>query len=293
MTAGGPFYRPSLSRNVPAALLALLLFVVAAADTPGVRGAFTAAVIRHHYRGWLSLETPRFHLRYINISREEAEWVAALAEQAATRVGEKLEYRPAAAKPWLVIAPDQNAIRRAFGWGDGTGVLGAYLADTIIVISPQTFYEADEAARRHFYRRQGPLVHEITHYVVDARTGGNYPRWFSEGLAQLMEYRILNFEWLEPGSSLSHGVYSPDELEEAFDTLDNQPLAYRQAMSLVTYLESLRGLEGINRLLDMLARGKPFYQTVHAVYGLDRNAFHESWLRWFPAQPRWFLPRQD
>jgi len=147
--------------------------------------------------------------------------------------------------------------------------------------------------RRDLYARQGPLVHEFTHYVVDARSADNYPRWFSEGLAQLLEYRLLGFEWLEQGSSLGYGVYSPEELEQAFDTLGNQPLAYRQALSLVTYLESLQGLDGINRLLDRLSPGNTFYQAVEEVYGLDRASFHQGWQRWFPTQPRWFLPRQD
>lgn len=293
MITGGPFYRLSRSQRVPLALLALLLLALAAPDTAGIQRGLTAAIVRRYYRGWLTLETPRFHLRYTAADREEAEWVAAEAERVASLVEEQLLYRPADAKPWLVIAPDQSAIRRAFGWGDGTGALGAYLADTIIVLSPQAFSEGQEARRRQLYAHQGPLVHEITHYMVDARTAGNYPRWFSEGLAQLMEYRLLNFEWLEEGSSLSHGVYSSERLEQDFDTLPNQPLAYRQALSLVTYLESLQGMNGINRLLDRLGRGNGFYHALQAVYGQDRSSFHANWQKWYPAQTRWFLPRKD
>jgi hypothetical protein len=293
MITGGPFYRLFGSQRVPPALLALLLLALAAPDTAGMQRGLTAAIVRRHYHNWLTLETPRFHLRFTAADREEAEWVATEAERVAFLVEEHLLYRPSDAKPWLVIAPDQAAIRQAFGWGDGTAASGVYLVDTIIILSPQAFSEGYKARRRQLYACQGPLVHEITHYVVDARAGGNYPRWFSEGLAQLMEYRLLNYEWLEEGSSLGSGVFSPDQLEQSFDTLDNQALAYRQALSLVTYLESLQGMGGINRLLDLLARGNTFYHAVQAVYGLDRNALHDSWENWFPAQNRWFLRMQD
>lgn len=280
------------TRPVPfgAILLAVMALVFVSVDIADVWRGLTTSAVRRHYRGWPSLESNRFHVRFTEKDREWAEWVAAEAERAASLVKEILPYTPPAAKPWLVIAPDQASIRQAFGWGEGTGALGVYLLETIIILSPQAYEGVDDAERRLFFARQGPLVHEVTHYVLDVRTGGNYPRWFSEGLAQLLEYQLLGFEWLEADSSLGQRLYKQDELDYSFAELPRQALAYRQALSMVTYLESLRGLDGLNLLLDKLAKDRPFYLAVEAVYGQDRSALVESWRSWFPAEGRWFLP---
>jgi len=270
-------------------LVVIIALVFMSVDAVSVwRGVMTSAVRRHYY-GWSSLESTRFHLRFTEKDRAVAEWVVHEAEQAASLVEEILPYHPPAAKPWLVIAPDQATIRQSFGWGEGTGALGVYLLDTIILLSPQAYEGGDDAERQLQFVRQGPLVHEFTHYVLDVRSRGNYPRWFSEGLAQLIEYRLLGFEWLEADSSLGHRLYEQDELDYSFEELPRQALAYRQALSMVTYLESLRGLEGLNLLLDKLAEGLPFYLAVEAVYGLDRDSLVESWRVWFLLDVRWFL----
>jgi len=118
MITGGTSRRLSRSRSFPVALLALLLLAVAAPDITGIRRALATVSVRHHFLGWHTMESAHFHLRFKNIDREEAEWVAAEAERVALLVATKLEYRPTGSKPWLVIAPDQNTISRAFGWGD-------------------------------------------------------------------------------------------------------------------------------------------------------------------------------
>ena len=148
-----------------------------------------------------------------------------------------------------------------------------------------------EDKRLEVFSQQAPLVHEYTHFVLDLRTKGNYTRWFSEGLSQLMEYNILGFEWLEAGSSLSDSKYTLDELDRSFDSLPSDALAYRQSLSMITYLESLQGIEGLNELIEQLSKGIPFYRALQQVYGLDRSEFDANWQSWYPKDARWSLTK--
>ncbi|MBS4021157.1 MAG: hypothetical protein KGZ79_01860 [Dethiobacter sp.] len=247
-----------------------------------------AAVLRSHYAGFERVESDYFHIR---INAADSELAPRLAQEADRVVGEVAKLLPhihKTDKPWLIIAPDQKTLKAAFSWGEGTGALGVYMVDTLTILSPSAWDWVTKEKRLEVFLAEGPLAHEYTHYVLDLRTGGNYPYWFSEGLAQLVEYKLNGYEWVEQDSSLSD-FYTLAELESDFTALDRQALAYRQALSKVSYLESLRGMEGLNDLLDDLGRGISFYQALSEIYGLDRGSFTEQWQSWFRQDQRWFL----
>lgn len=275
--------------------LAVLLLLLSAA--PFLSGAVeaawrgvSAAAVRRHYRHWSAMETEYFHMRFSEDDRELAVRIGLEADRVVREVA-KLIPHDTAERPWLIIVPDQETMKQAFGWGDGTGALGVYLADTVKVLSPRAWEWENENERLALFLKQGPLVHEYTHYVLDAKTGGNYPRWFSEGFSQLAEYHILGYEWLESSSSLASSRYSLLDLERTFDKLPDQALAYRQALSMVTFLESLQGMAGLNRFIGALERGAPFYRALEQVYGTDRTTFAAWWHQWHSADNRWFQSR--
>lgn len=243
--------------------------------------------VRRHYRDWPSFDSNFFHMRYPSGEGQTALWVAVEADRSAMLVAKELPHRQGPGKPWLVIIPEQELFRQIFGWGEGTGALGVYLAETVKVLSPNAWEWVDEKERADEFTRQGPLVHEYTHYVLDIRTKGNYTRWFSEGLAQLMEYNILGYEWIESGSTFKNPLYTLKEMDSSFDSLPNQALAYRQALSIVSYLEELQGMEGINALIDRLAGGSPFYQALQDVYGVDKINMVQNWEQWIRLNDRW------
>ena len=263
------------------------LSVVAQAAWQGV----TAGSIRRHYRHWPELETAHFKMRYAEADADLSEWLGYEADAAAQKVAEILPHRMDGKKAWLVLVPDQASLKQVFGWGEGTGALGVYMSDTIMILSPRAWDWYDEDKRLEVFSQQAPLVHEYTHFVLDLRTKGNYTRWFSEGLSQLMEYNILGFEWLEAGSSLSDSKYTLDELDRSFDSLPSDALAYRQSLSMITYLESLQGIEGLNELIEQLSKGIPFYRALQQVYGLDRSEFDANWQSWYPKDARWSLTK--
>ena len=123
------------------------------------------------------------------------------------------------------------------------------------------------------------MAHEFTHLVLDYKTAGNYPRWFSEGLAQYMELQHGGVK-LSPNLSLvSAQLYSIDELEE-FNKLDDELLAYEQSLSLIQYLVHIGGPEIISEIVDNLAEGYTFTQSLNIVGIPSLNVLEKDWLEW-------------
>jgi hypothetical protein len=274
-----------------AMILAVVFFLLAAG---GYRllymaGFCTPGTLRGHYREWPYIESERFVVRFTGADRELAGLIAKEAETAAAKVADVLPHQLAADKPWLVIVPDQATMKKAFGWGEGSGALGVYLADTVKVLSPRAWKWLPAKDRFKAFAAEGPLVHEYTHFVLDLRAGGNYTYWFSEGLAQLAEFKINGYEWLEADSSLGRGIFASTALDRALNRPETQARAYRQALSLVTYLEIRQGPEGLNRFIDVLGLGTPFDQALREVYGFDRAGLWQQWEEYFPDDTRWFL----
>jgi len=250
--------------------------------------AATLISVRRHYLTWSSLESKYFQLRYVPEDQILAEKIAKEADMAVRRVAELIPHSAGEKRPWLIVVPSQEILQEAFGWGRETGALGVYLADTIKILSPRAWHWYPESKRWYVFASQGPLIHEYTHFALELRAKGNYPRWFSEGLAQLTEYHLLGYEWLEADSSLANRLYSLEALDHSFDALPRQALAYRQALSMVSYLETLQGLAGLNQLIDKLGRGESFYQALQQIYGLDRESFLQGWEVWFGQDERWY-----
>ena len=106
-----------------------------------------------------------------------------------------------------------------------------------------------------------------------------HPRWFSEGLAQYMELQHGGVK-LSPNLSLvSAQLYSIDELEE-FNKLDDELLAYEQSLSLIQYLVHIGGPEIISEIVDNLAEGYTFTQSLNIVGIPSLNVLEKDWLEW-------------
>ena len=116
--------------------------------------------------------------------------------------------------------------------------------------------------------------------MLDYRTNGNYPRWFTEGLAQRVEYKLTGYLWIESGSSLDQDLYSLEEMTEQFDTLTNQPLVYRQSFLLVDYLARTYGEEALADLVALLGNGVKFDTAISKITGATTRALYHTWLEW-------------
>lgn len=235
--------------------------------------------------GYQAKGSTHFVLWYTAADQAVADLVLETAEWIFEPVTARMGTTPAEQVP-LVLYADRKTLQQAFGSSTGQSAVGIYWRGTIRLLSPTAWIYADSAEKmRASYRRLNPIAHELTHYLLDYMTDGNYPHWFSEGLAQWIEHQVTGYLWIEPQSSLNQELYSYTDLQRRFDQLPNQPLAYRQAHLMVVYLVHRFGGESLDGLVARLARGESFAAALQRETGLLPPAFFTEWLEWVQANP--------
>lgn len=209
------------------------------------------------------LASEHFVLKYTKRDQELAPLVLQLAEDYYGQIGELLGLPRPKEAPLLVLYPDLETLRAGMGWGEKSAV-GVYWAGSIRLLSPRVWSGADEMVA---FAREGPLAHELTHYYVDLVTKGNYPRWLSEGLAQVVEEKITGFTL----PRVKGKIYALAELKRLFDQPGKEYLAYGQARDAVNYLWTCYGIDKMTVLLTRLGEGETLKQALKGTYGLSRK----------------------
>lgn len=221
-----------------------------------------------------------FELYYTESDRDVADLVLETAESVYDEVVEQMGFQPAGRVP-VILYPNRHELRQAFGWGRGESALGVYWHGTIRLLSPNAWLNrTDKNKQGKAFQKQNPIAHELTHYLLDYMTSGNYTRWFTEGLAQRIERRVTGFLWIESNSTLKQPLYALADLRDRFDSLQNQPLAYRQSYLLVEYMAQTHGEESLSRLVNLLANGVAFEPAVEQIYRMDMDEIYTGWKGW-------------
>lgn len=217
---------------------------------------------------------------FMDQDRNVADWILHTTEAAYGPVTKQLGHRPSEKVP-VIVYSSRDELRTAFGWGNGESAMGVYWSGTIRLLSPNVWIsEKTDKDKRKVFDRLNPIAHELTHYVLDYYTNGNYPRWFTEGLAQRVEFKATGYLWIESESSLRQDLYTLDELENRFDQLHNQPLAYRQSFLLVDYIAKTYGEERLGELVGYLGTGTPFHTAVEETTGASLQMIYWDWQDW-------------
>jgi hypothetical protein len=241
---------------------------------PLVRQA-AQAKINYETRQLAAYETPHFIIKYSPVDAAAVPMVAQAAEAAWAPVTGTLGYAPAG-KTLVVIYRDRSELNKNFGWSGSQSAMGVYWGGVIEVLSPNAWFKAgaDE------YKRIGPMVHEYTHLVFDHVSRGNYPRWFTEGLAQYLEYRVNGYEWRTADNSLRGALYTQAQLDDSFDDLANQSLAYRQSLAAVRYIATVHGEAKLQQVIADLAGGRTIQRAVAGALGMDYGQYEQEWMNW-------------
>lgn len=184
----------------------------------------------------------------------------------------------------LVLFPDRTNMQERFGWTHEQSATGVYYGGVIYLLSPDDWAKtdvpqiSDTAAWKEYVFKEGPLVHELAHYYLDQLANGNFPRWYTEGFAQWVEYDLIGYEWLVPHNILhNEPLFNYDKLSESFDRLHNQALAYRQSFMWYRYLLEEYGEEKMGDLHSNMQNRLPFSKAWAAVYGKTERQLFNEW----------------
>lgn len=237
----------------------------------------------HTIIGTLQLEkltSEHYYIKFKPEDRNQAKLVLDTAELFYQPVTADFNFTPQGRIP-IILYSSREALNKSFGWEADESAMGVYWAGAIRVLSPEVWVEQKDPGRvSEIFTTSGPMAHELTHLVVDYLTGGNYPRWFTEGVAQYEEYKLTGFEFHDVTDSSQQPFYSMLELTEHFDGLSNQTLAYRESLSAVRYIVYLGGEPALYRIIAELGQGSDFSQAIAKVLKLDEAQFETGWQNW-------------
>ena len=231
-------------------------------------------------RGWHELQGERFIVRFQEPDKNTASMVLGIAEKDYRPVSEKFSYTTKK-KTLIVIYPTKESLGRSFGWDADESAMGVYWAGVIRVLSPNAWLdEADPQMVKRVFETEGPIAHELTHLMVDYITGGNYTRWFTEGIAQYEEVRLTGYQVEHPEITREDELYPLEEMDREFDSLEDQNLAYYQSLQTVKYLVNRYGEDSIGQILSNLGRGMTMDQSFRRTLGVSLDQFDDNFRSW-------------
>jgi hypothetical protein len=226
------------------------------------------------------MQTEHFRIKYTQADDDYVSIIADSAELAYSQVSNKMNTN-GKQKTTIVVYPDSQSLAQCFGWDKNEKALGVYWAGTIRILSPHEWlkheYNEDE------FQTEGPLVHEYVHLIVDDMTGGNYNRWWTEGVAQYVEKRITGFQFEDPQDVTAGQLYTFQELDKNFDELDQQ-MSYWESRQAVEFIASQYGEEKIYMVMDHLAQGDRLYRAIEKATGIDFEDFAYQCYRYMEKQ---------
>jgi hypothetical protein len=173
-------------------------------------------------------------------------------------------------KTIIIVYPTPYKMSRDFSLAKGDDAMGIYLDGIISIQSPALWIKPGQNLKEVF-EKEGPVVHEFTHLIVDDIAKGNYPVWFTEGLALLEEYRQNKYEWGK-GYNYYDKPYTLKQLTDDFDTLDEM-LAYKRAFQVTKAISDKYGMSTIRSILKDLGNGMNLKESFYKETGEELNSF--------------------
>lgn len=225
-------------------------------------------------------ETEHFRIKYTPEDEDTIPMIAQAAEAAYVPVTQQFNYAPPG-KTLILVQPNKAELRKAFGWSGNESAMGVYWGGIIQLLSPHVWLNTGASVEEFIH--SGPLVHEYTHLVFDYMTNGNYPRWFTEGLAQYEEYRVNHYEWKTKTNTLDGELYTMAELDKDFDNLPDDSLAYRESLAAIRYIAEVHGSDKLQEVIQGLKAGENIERALQHSTGLDYTTFEHSWQKWAAA----------
>lgn len=222
-------------------------------------------------------ESEHYRIKYDAVDEAYVLMVAKAAEAAYQPVIDTLGFSVDGKKTLIIMYHDKRMMNKLTGQLGTEGAMGVYWGGVIQVLSPQIWMNTADLDN---FEKKGPLLHEYTHLAFDYMTSGNYSRWFTEGLAQYMEYKMYNYEWLSANNNLNSELYSMKQLDESFDTLPNQAMAYRESFAAVRFIAEVYGEDKLREIIGYLNKGERQDRAIERAIKMSYDEFSKTWPLW-------------
>lgn len=211
-----------------------------------------------------SIESKNFNIFYKETDKDCLNMIKHNAEKGLNDVAACFSYVHDG-KINLMIYSEPEEMANKIGLSAGAPAMGVYYGGTISILEPSKWIK-DKSSIARIFSREGPMVHELIHYVFDHITCGNIPVWFAEGIALYGEYEINGVEWAS--NKVYEDYYSVKELDEEFYRLD-ETKGYKQSFLIVKYIGDNMGIEKIIGIAKKLGSGKSMDQAVYEVLDMS------------------------
>lgn len=211
-------------------------------------------------------ESSNFRIYYKYSSLSSIELIKKNAEESLKNVINDFKYQPEG-KIDIIVYPEYSEMANKIGLGRGSTAMGVYFGGSISILEPTEWIGKNKNIHEIF-TKEGPILHELTHYMLDYKSGGNVPIWFTEGVALYEEYRINRVEWA--GSKSYTSYYSIEELEKYFYELD-EVKAYRQSFLIIKYIGNNFGMDAIDDIIKELRTGRTIGQAIEKVLNMNQD----------------------
>lgn len=231
-------------------------------------------------RNWNEVKGSHFVVRYQPSDRKNAQMVLAVAEKSYVPVSARFSYYPSS-KTLIIVYPDKASLGHSFGWAADESAMGVYWAGVIRVLSPNAWVEEKNPDKvEKIFETDGPIAHEYTHMMVDYITGGNYTRWFTEGIAQYEEAKFTGYQMDHRLIKHPDEMYPLATMDSNFDNLADQNLAYFESLQAVNYIVEQYGEGRLREVLKNLGEGYSMDKSFQKALGFSLDQFEKNFKTW-------------
>ena len=177
------------------------------------------------------------------------------SEKSYSELTKVFEYIPKK-KITVIVFSSIDVMNMAIGLPQEVRAMGLYSCGFISILSPNEWIAKKNSEQfKETFKKSGPMLHELAHYFIDIKSKGNYPAWFTEGVALYFENAINGTEWGK-GVNYEMRPYTLEELTNNFGNL-KQDYAYRRSLEIVSSYVDKYGIDMLIESIDRLGRGYP------------------------------------
>lgn len=192
-----------------------------------------------------------FVYKYTKADKDVINIVKNIAERSYTDLSKTFGYN-SNEKITLIIFHDIESMNSTLRLPKNQKSMGLYYSGFISILSPKAWTREKNIQKvSDTFSKEGPIVHELTHYFVDKKTKGNYPTWFTEGVSLYFEKKFTGFEW---GKGLKYQPYTIEQLTNNFNELDPD-YAYRRSYEIILDYVNKNGEIKLLNIMDRLGEG--------------------------------------